>query len=552
MTLSAFALLLLPAHAEDWASGESIQEAAYADLTPEGLNAVSGLIPALLPSSIAIPDTSGSGGTWCFNYEYGISGAAASITVVNATISPGNGVLDITANLLVSLNDASDPFDLYTEVACIGDTCSGYVDPFPVTIATSMALEVVDDGAGGRTLDATMGDINVSYDLQNDDIHLNDCAIGTLEDVLDFFGLSLYDLLLGQLDGLLQDAVADLGPTLEETIEEAFASATINQELDLNGAVAQLSLQPADVLIQPDGVRVQMAGSVSAEQAACVAAFDQGGSRKTPTSAPDIGYTPSSVGSDYHVALLLSDDFANQAIYALWRGGLLCYTLDENGPFPLDTSILNLLTGDVFAELFPESKPVVLQTAPSVAPTVAYNGAHAVEAVLDDLGLELYAELDGREAKIVTIDLDGPVGIDLDFDGTTGLLGILVDLDPAALTPSIRYNEFYPDANETIVTAFSSGFGGIVDTVVGGLLSDLSFAVPAFTGVGLTDLATSTVGTDEDWLGAYAWVGPVPYEAADGCGGDCSSGCSGGCENGPGGPAFWTAIAGLLLLRRRS
>ncbi len=555
MPLSGLALLALPAYAEDWAHGETIEKAAYADLTPEGLNAISALIPALLPSGIEVPDTSDSGGTWCFNYAYGLSGAWVTIQVVDATITPGNGVLDITASLMVSLNDPSDPFQLSYELACIDDSCDGYVDAFPVTVTTSMALEVVDVGGGTRQLDATIGAINVSYDLQNEDIHLDGCSVGSIEEVLNWFGLSLYDLILGQLDSYLQDAIADMGPTLEETIEEAFASASINQELDLNGAVAQLSLQPSDVLVTPEGVRVQMSGSMAAEASACVAAYDPGGSPKTPTEAPALGATPSGVGSDYHVALTLSDDFTNQALYALWRGGLLCYALEPGGDFPLDTSILNALTGDAFIELFPESKPITLQTAPKNPPTTKFDGAHAIDVNLDALGLEFFAELDGREAKMVAVDLTGTVGLDLGFDGTTGELGVVVDLDPAALTPSVAYNEFYPSANDAILSSFSETFGSLVGSVVGGLLENLAFALPAFNGIGLNELQTSAVGDDADWLGAYAWVGPVTYEAADGCGSDggCSSdGCSGGCASTPFGPAVWAAFAGLVLLRRRS
>lgn len=552
--LFGLALLATPAHAEEWAHGETIEKAAYADLTPEGLNAIAEVIPALLPLSFDVPETADEGGVWCVNYAYGLSNASADIEVTNATITPGSGVLDVTANLMVSLNDPSNPFALTYELFCLDDTCAGYVDAFPVTVTTTMALEVVDDGAGGRVLDATIGAINVSYDLANEDIHLDGCSVGDIEEVLNWFGLSLYGLVLDQLAPTLESAIADVGPTLEATIEEAFASASIQQELELNGAVAQLSLQPQDVDIAPAGVRIQLAGSMSGEVADCVAAYDPGGSLKTPTSAPALGSTPSGVGADYHVALTLSDDFTNQALYALWRAGLLCYGLGPDGDFPLDTSILNLLTGDAFAELFPEGKPLTLQTAPKAPPTTTFDGDHAIDVNLDRLGLELYTELDGRQAKMLTIDLSGVVGADLAFDGTTGALGIEVDLDPAALTPSVAYNEFYPEADEAILAGFSSVFGSLVDTIVGGLLDDLSFALPAFSGIGLTELQTAPVGDAADWMGAYAWVGPVTYAAADGCGSDggCGGGCEGGCHTNPGAPAaLWTGIAGLVLLRRR-
>ncbi len=557
MPLFGLALVAaFPAAAETWAPGETIEKAAYADLTPEGLNAISALIPALLPSGIEIPEVADEGGYWCFNYAYGLAGAWVNIEVTNATITPGNGVLDITMNLMVSLNDPSDTFQLFYELACLDDTCDGYVDAFPVAVVTTMALEVVEDGSGNNALDATIGAINVSYDLVNDDIHLDNCSVGDIEEVLGWFGLSMYDLILGQLDSYLQDAVADIGPTLEETIEEAFSSATIVQELELNGAVVNLALQPSDVIITPAGVRVQMSGSMAADAAACVAAYDPGGSPKTPTAPPAIGEVPSSVGSDFHVGLILSDDFTNQALYALWRGGLLCYSLEPGGAFPLDTSILNVLTGSVFAELFPETQPLTLQTAPAVPPTTSFSGGHDIDVNLTDLGLELYTQLDGREAKIVTVALSGVVGVDLGFDNTTGELAVEVDLDPAALTPTVAYNEFFPEANADIEAGFAGAFGGIVDTVVGGLLEGLAFAMPSFSGIGLSALEAGPLGGTADWLGAFAWVGPTTYEAADGCGSDggCggdSGGCSGGCSSSPGAIGFWPALGLLLVLRRR-
>lgn len=551
--MALLALFVSVARAEDWAPGETINEAAYADLTPEGLNAIAAIIPALLPSGIDIPSTSDEGGYWCFNYAYGLEGAWVSIEVVNATITPGNGVLDVTANLMVSLNDPSDPFQLSYELACLDDTCDGYVDAFPVTVVTTLALEVVDDGSGGRMLDATVGEINVSYDLVNDDIHLDGCTVGDIEEVLNWFGLSLYDLVLGQLDSYLQDAIADIGPTLEETIEEAFSSASISQELELNGAVVTLSLQPQDVQITEAGVRVQMAGAVDGSPSSCIAAWDPGSSPKTPSEPPAIGTNPSDVDGGHHVALLLSDDFTNEALYALWRGGLLCYTVDES-LFPIDTSIMGNLTGGVFADLFPESAPVTIETAPRVPLTASFDGGHDIDANIEELGLEFYAELDGRQARIVTVDLDGTAGVDLDFDETSGLLAILVDLDPAALTPSVSYNEFYPDSNDLIEAGFSATFGSLIGTVVGGFLDDLSFAMPSFSGIGLVALQTSPAGDAEDWLGAYAWVGTPTYEATDGCSSEkgCTSGCSGGgCANTPAIPAFWAAFAGLVFLRRR-
>ena len=113
MWLVALSLVASPARAEDWHVGDVIDPAAIADVTPEGFDAIALLIPSLLPSSIDIPATSASSdnGFCLIDYAFGLDGGAVGITVTSADITPGNGVLDITANLLVQVNSATDPFD---------------------------------------------------------------------------------------------------------------------------------------------------------------------------------------------------------------------------------------------------------------------------------------------------------------------------------------------------------------------------------------------------------------------------------------------------------
>ncbi len=565
-TLPALALLVFTgqAFAADWTPGENIPDAATVDITPEGFEAIAALIPALIPSSIEIPDTGSEGGYWCFNYVYALTGGWVGIQVTDATIVPGDGLLDVNASLLVNVNDAASPFNLSYELLCSTDDCPGYVTEFPVDIHTTMALDVITAGDGSTSLDATVGAVEVSYGLSGDNIIL-DCWVQDVEDVLGYLGLSLYDLIIDQVDSTLQDTIADLGPTLEETIEDAFASATIEQDLDLNGVAAHVKLYPSNVVVDPAGVRLTMAGSMTADAGACVAEYDPGGSLKTLSNSPDIGVAPTGIDSPFHVGISLSDDFANQAMYSLWRGGLLCYSLEaDNDTFPLDTSILNLLSGQAFEELFPESKPMSLQTVPRAAPTVSYTGSHDIDVDIHDLDLEMNAELDGRMARMIAVTLNGPVGVDMNLDSATGNLAIALEIDPVALDPTVTYNEFYPDSNAAIEASFGESLSGILDTVLGGLLESLAFALPSSNGIGLQDLQIAAAGDNQDWLGAYAWIGAVTYESSSGCGGcggdtadtgsSSSSDCGGGCSTGEI-PAAWTMVVpfGLLLgLRRRN
>lgn len=568
-------LVLAPASfAATWPAGSTINPGVSVDITKEGFDAVAALIPDLLPPSIPVGDISdGYAGLfdqcWAGGYEYGISNAEVELAVAGASITPGDGRLDIRADLMVSLNDASNPFSLYTMLECIEGTCEGYVEPFPVSINTYMMLSVIDDGSGGRTLDATVGEIIVEYEIDGaEDISLGGCAIGDIEEVLNYVGISLYDLILGLVGGTLDSTIADLAPTLEETIEDAFSSATIEQELALGESVVTVKLQPSNVEITPASLRLWMEGSFSGDAATCIAAYDAGGSNRTDSELPGPTELPNGVPSDYHAGVLVGDDFANAALYSLWRSGLLCYTLDEGGPVPLDTSILSLLTDGAFEPLFPEVKPMVLVTRPQKPPEVVYTGENDLGLNVQDLGLDFFAELDGRQARVVSLALDVDAGADLAFNGTTGELEIAVDLDPNKIIPSVEYNEIQASANDAILAQFGGLFQTILDTVVGGLLEDLAFALPSFSGVGLQSLQVSANGADGDWLGVYAWLGPVEYTGGDsscgscgGCGGDtgastdtgggdCSSGLS--CAAGPFAP--WTAVglAALVARRRRA
>ncbi len=554
-----------PAHAGDWPAGATVPQAATVDITPEGFQAIAALIPALIPSNIAIPETGASGGYWCFDYMYDLAGGWVGVQVTDATITPGDGVLDINADLLVNVNDSSDPFDLSYEILCSSGDCGGYVTPFAVHFSTTMALAVVDNGDGTTSVDATVGTPVVTYDLTNDNIVL-DCWVQDLENVLSYFGLSLYQLIIDQVSGQLDSTIANLGPTLETAIESAFASANIQQDLSLNGVTAHVHFYPSDITIDPTGVRLTMAGSMSADAASCIAAYDPGTSLKTESSPPDLGVAPSGVDSPFHLGISLSDDFANEAMYALWRGGLLCYNLaPDNSTFPLDTSVLNLLTGQAFADLYPESEPMSLNTVPRAAPTVSYTGTHPIDVNLNNLDLDMNAELDGRMSRMIAVTLNGPVGVTPTLDGSTGSLAIALDVNPANLNPTVTYNEFYPDANSTIEASFGTSLSGVLDTVLGSLLSGLQFAIPSFSGIGLQQLELAPAGTNQDWLGAYAWIGAVTYTSSSGCGGcggsdsggdsgaSSSSSCGGGCATG-GIPAAWSLVVpfGLLLgLRRR-
>ncbi len=552
MTL-VLSLLSAPALAQDtWPAGALIEEAVSIQITDEGLDSLGSVVPGLIPTDIPIDDVGDKYDDWTclLGYEYSLKGAWVAITFKDVDIVPDHGLLRLEGTFDVQINDPWDRFDLYIELVCLGDTCHGYVNPFEVNFNADIAMEVVTDADGNAAMDATVGTIGIDYALTESDINLEDCAIGDVEDVLNFFGISLYTLILDALGPELESAVEDIGPELETTIEEVFNDLTIIEELDVNDAIVDMMLQPHDMVITPDGLDLIMEGQMAARAVSeCIAQWDPGTSPRTDSAVPNIAALPANTD----MGLLASDDFTNQALYALWQGGLLCYELSEDDNELINASLLSLLAGEAFDGIVPDGAPLLIATRPMVPLEAVLDGPHDIDVSIEDLGLDFYTHVDDRMARALGLDLDAEAGVDLPFDGSTGELLIELALGAENMDATIAANEISNASDEELESVVGGAFETVLESFLGPLIGDsLSFAMPAVEGLGLTDLDFATAGSEQDWLAMNAGVGVVTY-GAGGC--DEGGGCSGGCASGTVPPrALWLLVVplGLVGLRRRN
>ncbi len=521
--------LLGVALAQDtWPAGSTIDEAIAAQVTQEGLDSLGSLVGAVVPPGIEIPDQTLSGGTWCFGYAFSFTNGLVDLQIVDTTITPGHGVINAEIELLVSINDATNKFGLDFEVTCIPTSCGGYIEPFPVTVTLPIAMQIVTESDGTRALDAIVGDIVLEQGLASEHIEL-DCFFDDIDDFFrDYLGFSYFDWLISLVEGELTGAIADVAPDLEAAIEEAFAAARISEDIDVLGNVVHIEAYPDDVNITPAGLELVLAGTSSADVANCLPlGADPGGSLMTASNIPTMGDAAGGL------AILASDDFVNQILYTVWKGGVLCIDLAESGSLPvtLNTALLGLLAGDAFDEFFPEPAPLLMATKPQNPPVVEWEGPNDINVTIEDLGLDILADVDDRVARLVGMYLDVEIGVDLEFDGTAGAMDIVVNFDPEAIHVTIPFNELAPDASENIIEQFSAVFSSLVDPIIGSALGNLSFAMGSMEGVGLTSLEARPGGAAGDWLEVAAELGPVSY-GADGCG---DGGCGGGCGDTGGG-----------------
>ena len=543
-------LSLISLAVADIPTGSTIEKAASIDIPPDGFTAVSSLITEIIPEDISVNDTQGDGEGLGCTYTYEISDVLVSLDVDQATITPQDGYLTLDIVILTSLNSTTDRFGLDFAVESCGwfnseSQCNGYVTPLPVNAQARVDLTLIDpDGDGVQELDATVSNLVIDYTADANNFEL-ECLVGSILDALNWIGVDVYSFVLDLIAPTLQAELEQELPRLETTIEEAFANATINQELEVVDAVMTLQLSPEEIDILPQGVRVSFDGMTHvADTAECVLDYDTGSSLATSGEPNPIG----ELQQQADIGIALQDEFVNQALYSLWKGGVLCQTIDEE-TFALDTSILNLLTGDSFLDLFEETKPMILEVVPLAPPTLHMQESEHVGVSIADLQLDFITEIDHRRVRVLSISLETIAELILSFDANIGLLEGQLHIDPSDISANISANEFRPDDTQQITESFVDQFPSILDLVgLDELLGDLIFTLPSVEGIGVHQLFTSSTGSEETDLGLYTSIGPVPYT------GGCNEG-EAGCSTThiPSGKGFLLFMVVLLgHLRRRA
>jgi hypothetical protein len=548
-TALLFTALLAPAQAQsNWPPGATIQDAASIQATQAGLDALGDVVPFVVPENIPVPPVEEISPGFC---DYGIefTNGWVGIGVDEVRLIPRTNVLDIEADLQVWFNDSSDPFHL-EYVLCIGESCDTWIDPFPVYVTMPATMDVVTDEDGNNVIDVTLGTVEYTHGLSTYHIDPDfNCAITTIDTVLDFlFGFSVIEFFIDILEPVLDVVIADQMVEVEAMLEDALSAARFDDVIAIGATNLEVKVEPQNINITSQGLEILAQGRMHAEQGECMVDRDPGGSLKTATPVPDISSNPAGT----QVAVHLSDDIGNEALYAIWRSGLFCYDLSEGGdielPIPLNTALLGIIGGEGFAALFPESMPMDIVTSPDEAPLVNYEGEHDIVAEIRDLGVDFFAEVDYRQTRALGIDLEVDAGVDLTFDGTLGELLLDVTLAPEDTVIIASHNELVKGSDETVEDNFAGVLEVLLEVFLGDLLDQMSFLIPSLNGVGLSSLDADPSGGG-DWLGVRATVGPVPYDNSDaenGCGGE------GGCAT-AGPNAAWWFLPGLplLWLRRR-
>ena len=524
--------------------GALIRDAVILDVTPAGIDAIEALAEEMGPVPIPMdPISEQLGEMEGCDWSVQVTNLTVGVDFDHLSVQPISHGVDIDADTHVQVNDASNPFDLFLDAdgglfdSCnlLDMHCDLWVDPMDVSLGMEVWLEVSDPGGSAQSyMDAIVStpEHNLMQAFTSDRIQLDGCILATINDVLNFFGTDLIGTLVDeQVGDLFASLETELPGQIETAIEDGFQSASLDEELDVNGALLGVYLEPRDVMIEPDGIRVLMNGAFDAAPAVCIAEFDPGSFsyQESPWPAVDAGAT-------HHASAYLADDLITAAMYAAWRGGVLCATLDpaELG-FPLDTTFLGLMLDEGHRDAMDriwlgDPQPMAIGTVPRTIPELVIDGAYDVEIEAPEMELGFYALTQDRLSRIFAVEVDVAAGVDLSAVGD-GSLALDVAVDTADMNPVLTDTEFVPQYGDEIEANFSEIVLGVLDTALGPLLEDLALGPLDLGGIGLTSLVVGPAGPTDAFLGADLGMDVVdPAASCDmGCGSG-EEGCAGGTE----------------------
>ncbi len=528
--------------------GGIVLDGVLLDVTPDGLDFVENL--ALHLDRVQLPMSPMSQNLG--EYE----GCDTSITISNLLvnldfnhleITPIPHGLDLELGITVSINDSGNPFDLEIDLdggifgicGLLDETCDLWVEPMNISLSMAIWLDVIDLGGGAPAfIDAVVStpEHNLRTALTSDHIGLSGCLIATINDILGVFGTDLIEMLLDEASGeLFAFLENDLPREIETAIEDGFDSATVNETVDVLGVPLELTLEPRGLMIEDEGIRMQMNSRFYAPAADCIVEFDPLGSPFRNIAPPDLDPT-----AHHHLSAFVSQDLFDAALYTVWRGGLLCYEVDpaELG-VPLDTSILGLMVDEEDRDLIEkiwlgESQPLMIATLPREPPYLRYAGQNDLMIEVENLGLDFFARTQDRQARVIGMGLEMDAGLDIDALGD-GSLAIDVALDTSQLAPLVEYDEMVWPVSDQIETNFGELAAGMVDPILDGVVGDLALGPYAVGGVGLTSLEIVPAGPTGGYMGTYVATGVVDPTASCelggiGCG-ETGGGCEGGCAD---------------------
>ena len=422
-------------------------------------------LDALIPSPVWSDESEscidlGWFGEYCFTwYSIYLYITSPSISSTDLELDSQSGYLDATATIY----DPTLYWSASGVVMEIGYSGSGDIYANSITVDMDLVPYV---SSGTLYVDI----YNVDADTSGFDFDWD----SWIWDIIDFFGFDIDSLIAGLVESTLESTIADEVPAI---LEDTLGSLELATDLEFEGNSYGFEAAPYAVTCDVDGITLGLATYFTA---------DTWASPIVPLGSLYAGYSTPSWTATPGMLLGVSDDFLNQAMLALWGGGLLDMQM---GGDDLGLSVEDL------EFIFPEMTELNIVTEAQLPPVVLPgSGTALLDLQLGDLELSMYGGPVAEENLMLRAYVTVFAGMDVDVDSDLTLSMELSDL-------MVSFDVTHPEANSLGASDTEDLLYALIPLIMP-LLTDAlgEIPMPEIDGFSLDNITIATGGAENGYL----------------------------------------------------
>ncbi len=395
--------------------------------------------------------------TWYSIYFYITS---PSISGTDLELTPQAGYLDAMA----SIYDATLYWSASGEVMEIGYSGSGSVYSSAITVDMDLTPYV-----SGGVIYVSIS--NVDVDTSGFDFDWD----SWIWDLIDWFGFDLDSVIASYVESAIEDVISDEVPAM---LEDVLGSLELATDLDFEDNTYAFDAVPYSIGVDTQGITLSLATYFTA---------NNWYSPYSPEGSLYAGYSTPSWASTPGMYLGVSEDFINQAMLALWGGGLLDMQMGGED-MGLDLADLELI--------FPELTELHIITEALLPPVVVPGtGTALLDMHMGDLELSLYGgPIDDENNLMLQAYVSIFSGMDVSVDSDLTLSMELVDT-------MVAFDVVHPEGNTLGASDTEDLLYALVPLIMP-LLTDAmgEIPMPEIEGFALSNITIDTAGAEDGYL----------------------------------------------------
>lgn len=243
----------------------------------------------------------------------------------------------------------------------------------------------------------------------------------------------------------------------------------------------------------------------------------------SPPEPPGVGKWSASVRSTeprgdkpFHVGVGVHVSHLNTLGFVAFDAGALCLDIGTATVPQLSAGTLALLMPSLNDLLQGRNAPAVLQVRPTQPPTITLGAgtfddkgamtAPLLQLALPGLSVDIYAFVDERYLRVMTLSADVAVGLGLDVDEEGRLVPVVGDTSQALQNVSVTNSELLGEDPAKLAAAFPA----LLSLAIGEITKSIGpIAIPELAGISLKMVAIEPTD-DQTFLSVFANLSVAP------------------------------------------